>query len=61
MTNIRIDLDDIIYDEYLKIQIWCKNNLLDFRSDYLDWGSHLDTWWMFDHERDAALFAMRWL
>lgn len=61
MTNIRIDLDDIIYDEYLKIQVWCKNNLIDFRSDYFDWGSHLDTWWMFNHERDATLFALKWL
>ncbi|HAC14765.1 MAG TPA: hypothetical protein DCE78_02295 [Bacteroidetes bacterium] len=61
MNKIQLDLNNITYAEYLKIYYWCKNNALLFTVDYLDWVKYLDTWWVFDHERDAALFALRWL
>jgi hypothetical protein len=55
-------LDGVTYYKWREIQAWCHENCSGkVKFDYQDWGEYMDVKWVFDNEKDAALFALRWL
>lgn len=53
-TIIHIDWDKKPLDEAYEIKVWCKDNL---KGHYQSRGKT----WMFELEKDASMFIMRWV
>lgn len=57
----KVDVYNITYEKWLKMDKWCHDKRMYYSTDYIGWDRIIDSFWTFRDSDDAALFKLTWL